>query len=272
VTHPDAIAHVLALARGTAPPPGVRQAVVSHLARCSDCWQALGTLHAQATGARPAEDAAMASLFGCERVRDRLFLLVGLDPATIAGAHAAEARHLGWCLACRTRLAELSAIERELTAAPRWVDVGERVREAVGRVVVRVGRTMAGLVEVPESFVLGPALAPAAVRGAAASTTLAQSTHFQLGDTPVWVELGVDAADEASAGLTLRLTTPSSDAFSVHVHEARPGGDALLARYTLRGADPVVVRGLWAGSFLVELHDARGAQVHRVRLDVGPGA
>lgn len=272
MTHSDAIAHVLALATGTAPAPELREATIAHLARCSDCWQALGTLHRDATGAPPDDEARMASLFECEPVRDRLFALVDLDPATIARAHAAEARHLGWCLACRTRLAELRDVERDLAAAPRWVDVGERVREAVGRVVLRLGRTIAGLVEVPESFVLGPVLAPVAVRGAAAATPLAQSTHFQLGDTPVWVELGVAASDDASAGLTLRLTTAESDAFSVHLLEARGDGDALLARYTLRGTDPVLVRGLWPGSFLVELHDPRDTHVHRVRLDIGPGA
>jgi hypothetical protein len=271
VTHAEAIAHVIDLAAGTAPSRHIREAVVEHLARCSDCWHALGSLHRDATGERPSEDATMADAFGCERVRDRLFALVDCDPATIARAHAPEARHLGWCLACRSRLAELIDVERELAAAPRWVDAGERVREAVGRVVVRIGRAAAGVLEAPEWFVLGPSPAPTAVRGAAAPGALAQSTRFQLGDTPVWVELGVAAADEASAGLTLRLTTAVRDAFSVHLRESRPGGDALVARYTLRGTDPVLVRGLWPGSFIVELH-GHGAHVHRVRLDIGPGA
>jgi hypothetical protein len=160
-------------------------------------------------------------------------------------------------------------------AAPaRWVEIGDRVREAAGRVVVRLGRIVSGLVEVPDSFVIGPVLAPLAARGAAAlmPPALAQSTRFQLGDSDVWVELGVDAADDASAGLTLRLTTAVRDPLSVHLREARPDGDTLIARYTLRGTDPVLVRGLWSGSFLVELHDPRDAHVHRVRVDIGRGA
>jgi hypothetical protein len=276
VIHSDAIAHVLALAAddaGALPSDAVREATIAHVARCSDCWHILGTLHRAAIGERPSEDATMATLFGCERVRDRLFELVDLDPATIVRNYAAEARHLGWCLACRTRLVELSEVEREQAARPRWVELGERVREAAGRIVVRLGRVVSGLVEVPEAFVIGPAVATAPARGAAAvAPALAQSTRFQLGDTPVWVELGVDSADDASAGLTLRLTTAIREPLSVHLREARPDGDTLLARYTLRGTDPVLVRGLWSGSFLVELHDPRDAHVHRVRVDIGRGA
>jgi hypothetical protein len=277
VTHRDAIAHVLALASDDAavrPSGGVRQTVIAHFARCSDCWHTLGTLHLAATGERLPEDAAMAARFGCEQVRDRLFELVDLDPREIARTQAAAARHLGWCLACRTRLAELVDVEREQAARPRWVDVGAQVREAVGRVVVRLGRVVSGLVEVPETFVVGPALVPVAARGAAAAAppALAQSARFQLGDTPVWVELGVDAGDDAATGLTLRLTAAVPEPLSVHLREARADGDALIARYTLRGTDPVLVRGLWPGSFLVELHDPRDAHVHRVRVDIGRGA
>ena len=269
MTHAEAIAHLLA--PGTPEgDPGVaaaRDATIAHVARCSDCWGVLVALEAPTTG----EDADMAARFGCEAVHDTLFALVGLEPAVIAREHAAVARHLGWCFACRTRFAEIVDVERERQTVPGWIDVGERVREAVGRLVIRLGRAAAGLVEIPDGFVFGPAAVPVPVRGTEGQTEIPRSTRFQVGDLGVWAEIGVDEAD-AAAGLSLRLLATVAEPLSVRVHEARAGGDALIARYTLAGAEPVLVRGLWPGSFVIELHDTRDAAVHRVRLDIGPGA
>jgi hypothetical protein len=269
VTHAEAIAHLLApgTPKGDPGVAAARDATIAHVARCSDCWGVLVALEAPTTG----EDADMAARFGCDTVRDTLFALVGLEPATIAREHAAVARHLGWCLACRTRFAEIIDVERERQTVPGWIEMGERVREAVGRLVVRLGRAAAGLVEIPDAFVFGPAAVPVPIRGADGQTEIPRSTRFQLGDTGVWAEIGVDEAD-ATAGLSLRLLATVAEPLSVRVHETRAGGDALVARYTLGGAEPVLVRGLWPGSFVIELHDTRDAAVHRVRVDIGPGA
>lgn len=278
MTHADAIAGVLALAAGqeagrARPSRAIRDATIAHVARCSDCWRTLADLHARVSEDAPADGAAMTERFRCEPVRDVLYELVDLDPATIARAHAGVARHLAWCLACRTRLAELIAVERE--SAPRWLDVASRVREAAGRVVVRLGRTAAGLLEVPDGFVPGALLAPVPARGATAASDvggLAQTTRFELGDTGVWAELGVDSAGDARAALSLRLSSPDATALSVRLHETRGGADVLVGRYTLRGSEPVVVRSLWPSAFVLELHDPRDARSYRVRLDIGAGA
>jgi hypothetical protein len=271
VTHADTIARLLAFRSGEPPrpSPAERDAVVAHVARCSDCWQTLATLHDGVVAAPAPERAAMAERFGCEPVQDMLFALVDVDPAAIAREHPDAARHLGWCLACRTRLAEIIAVERDLAAAPRWVEVGERVREAVGRLVIRVGRAVAGLVEVPDDFVLGPAAVAVPVRGAPAPEALPSSARFTLDDTGIEGEIAVEPGE---TGFSLRLTGDVAEPLSIHVREVRPEGDALIARYTMRGDEPVRIRGLWAGSFVLELHGRDGAQVHRVRLDVGPGA
>ena len=275
VTHARAIADLRALTSPSSearrPTPAERDALITHVARCADCWTMLATVHARIAETGP-EAADMATLFGCEPVRDRLFLLVDLDPAEIARDHAAVARHLGWCHACRTRLAEIVEVEREHARAPRWVEVGEQVREAVGRLVLRVGRTAAGWLEVPDGFVLGPVLAPVAARGDAPATSLVPSAAFELGDTGVAAEIVVEPGGATDAAFSLRLTNAVDEPYSLHVREARSDGDALIARYTLRGADSVAVRGLWPGSFLLELHGTRDASVHRVRLDIGPGA
>ena len=260
VTHAEAIAKLLAPAPQEGGVAVASPAVVDHVAHCSDCWQALADLDVP----EAADRVEMSSRFGCDAVRDDLFALVDLDARAIARDHAGAARHLSWCHACRSRFAELVAVERELAAVPRWLEVGAQVREAVGRLVVRLGRAAAGLVEVPDGFVLGPAVAAAPVRGGETVGASAQSARVQLGDSGVWVEVENDTAD---AGLCLRLLGASTEPLSVRLREVRDDGEPLVARYTLGGAEPVLVRGLWPGSFVVELHDARA--VHRVRLDVG---
>jgi hypothetical protein len=275
MTHTEVMAHLRALATpGTREPSSVarvrREALSAHIVRCSDCWQALATLHETVTGDRPVEDSEVTRRFGCEAVRDRLFALVGLDPAAIARDHAPAAHHLAWCLACRGRLAELIDVEQEYATAPRWVAAGERVREAVGRLVVRLGRVASGLVEIPDAFVLGPATSPMPVRGGPASGGQ-QSARFQVGDRDLWADLTVETADVTGAGLTLALSSDVSEPLSFHLREARADGDTLVARYSLRGTAPVRVHGLWPGSFVVELHDPTDARVHRVRLDIDAG-
>jgi hypothetical protein len=218
-------------------------------------------------------------IFGCDRVQDALFELATLTPDALARTAPVAARHLGWCHACRSRLAELRAVEREL-GAPRWSLVaraGERVREAAGRLVVQVGRTIAGLAQVPDGFaVLAPAVAVAPVRGPAADPSapvplLARSTRFALGDSGAAVELGIEPAGDARATVTIAIATPSTESLSLRLLEVRPDGEALVARHTVRGAEPVVMRELWPASFIVELHEPHGGERYRVRLDVGPG-
>jgi hypothetical protein len=272
--HTDVIARLRALGTivdGPACASEIREAMSAHVARCADCWHALADLHRGVTGDAPLEDTDVTSRFDCDTTREVLYTLVELDAASIARDHAPAARHLGWCLACRARFAELVLVEREFASAPRWIEVGERVREAVGRLVVRVGRTLSGLVEIPDAFVLVPCATAAPVRGATAPAT-SQSTRFRLGDRDVWAELTVDADDVVGTGLTVQLTSDVAETLSLRLREARADGDALVGRYTLRGTEPVLVRGLWPGSFMLEIHDPHDARIHRVRLDIGPGA
>lgn len=274
MTHAEAIARLRLLAEpagGVARPSAAeRDAVIAHVARCSDCWETLAALHDAVTDGGT-ERATMEKHFGCEPVRDVLFVLADLDPATIAREHPAVARHLAWCLACRTRLAEVLAVEREHATAPAWIETGVRVREAVGRLAVRVGRTVAGLVEVPEGFVPGPVPLAVPVRRTGI-TALPRTTRFDLGASGVTLELTVEPGSGTDVGFSLHLVPPVAEPLSVHVREVKPEGEALVARHTLRAAEPVVVRGLWPGTFVLEVHGTRDAHVHRVRLEVGAGS
>src|SRR5439155_1018829 len=86
-----------------------------HVGRCSDCWAMLSLLHELATGEPAAGAERMGALFGCGPIRDEMYLLAGLTAEEIRRRHPHVARHLGWCHACRDRVAEVMAIERAAT-------------------------------------------------------------------------------------------------------------------------------------------------------------
>jgi hypothetical protein len=274
VTHTDAISALLALQTATPPTADAQARAHEHVAACSDCWATLVALTGEDVGAEK-----MQALFGCDAVRDALVDLVDVEPRMFAREHPDAARHLGWCHACRTRLAELIAVEREFALRPQWIDVvtaaGERVREVVGQVIVRLGNAGRGILAAPDGFVLGPPVALAGVRGeapvdASSTPSLSQSTCFPLGDSGVTAEIGVESADDARAGLSLRLTTTSDRPVSVQLREVRPDDEVLIARHTLHGDEPVYIRGLWPASFIVVLHEPEDPRRYRVRLDIGP--
>ena len=113
VTHAEAIAELLARAprEGDAPSNTsaatraavggtARDAVVAHVAHCSDCWQALADLDVPDA----AERVEMSSHFGCDAVRDDLFALVDLDPdAAVSELDARRLRARGHGLAAAHR-------------------------------------------------------------------------------------------------------------------------------------------------------------------------
>src|SRR5262249_25493858 len=123
VNHEDCIAILLSPPSGPPDDPETtanRGTAEEHAAWCSDCWSVLRTAYELATGEAPAESDRMQSLFGCDAVQDRLYLLTDLTAADIRNREPVLARHLGWCIACRERLVELIALGR--AAAPRELE------------------------------------------------------------------------------------------------------------------------------------------------------
>src|SRR5216117_3355036 len=156
-------------ARDPAPAARERREAEEHVARCSDCWAVLSLLHELATGEAPPGAERMGTLFGCGPIRDEMYLLAGLTAEEIRTRHPDMARHLGWCHACRDRVAEVMNIERAaaqgdlgpplvVPAAPRSrraaARVGETVREAVGTAVIQLRRAGAVFTAVPEGFLV----------------------------------------------------------------------------------------------------------------------
>src|SRR5437016_8157875 len=181
VNHQECMAILLGSGQGRAGDPTLaareRREAEEHVICCSDCWAVLSLLHELATG-EPAPGAErMGALFGCGPVQDEMYLLAGLPAEEIRRRHPHVARHLGWCHACRDRVAEVMTIERAAArgdlgpplvapAAPRWrgaaARVGETVREAVGTAVVQLRRAGAVFTAVPEGILGSPMAAPAA--------------------------------------------------------------------------------------------------------------
>ena len=98
VNHDESIAILLDAVteepQGDRPAPDQRRQAEEHVSRCSDCWRALSLLHERATGERPPHADRMRELFGCERVQDEMYLLVGLTGPQIAAERPGVARHL----------------------------------------------------------------------------------------------------------------------------------------------------------------------------------
>ncbi|MCW5890853.1 MAG: hypothetical protein KIT14_09895 [bacterium] len=232
----------------------------------------------------------MAALFGCGQTRDDLWQLVGLEAVAIRNGHPDLARHLGWCLACRGRLAELVVVEAiaargelgDAIAAPAaapWRDVagraGETVREIVGRIVVGVRQAAAAFTEVPDGFAV---LAPAgggAMRGEAATlphAALGQHMQFALADSGLWAEMALEPAGRERVGLALSVSGPTPHRLSVHLRELLADRTELVARYTVHDVTPVLVKGLRPGRYVLEIHERDQALRFKLRFDVELGA
>ena len=235
----------------------------------------------------------MGALFGCGPIRDEMYLLAGLTAEEIRRRHPHVARHLGWCHACRDRVAEVMTIERAaargdlgpplvVPAAPRWrgaaARVGETVREAVGTAVIQLRRVGAVFTAVPEGFLVSPMAAPAvAFRGPPPkketepkkeAPALGQKTEFPLPDSPLTAELTLQPHGPERVGMALRVSGDEPPRLSVHVREIRAEGLELVGRYSVRGAAMVVVKGLTPGQYVLEIVDKQRARRFRLRFDI----
>jgi hypothetical protein len=291
VNHDDCIATLLASPPGQPGEPETaanRRAAEEHAAWCSDCWSVLRTAYELMTGELPAESERIQSLFGCDAVQDRLYLLTDLTAADIRNREPTLAHHLGWCIACRERLVELIAVERAaargeleplLAPAPQWRETatrfGAKVREVVGHAVVRVGRAAAVFTEVPEGFLVGAVPVPVgAMRGLDAESSettapgLGQEVQFALADSGLWVELRLEAQSDELVAIALRVSGSETSELSVQLRVVEADRAELVARYTVRGTAPVLVKGVRPGRYVLELHERERTLRFKLRFDV----
>jgi len=273
---------LLASSAGRPTEPGARRLAEEHVARCSDCWEVLSLLHELAVGAAPPDAGRMQKLFGCAPVQESMYLLTGLGAAELRAAHPDAARHLGWCHACRERLAELLVVERAAgrgefgavlapPVAPRWRETAERAREAVDRLVAEIRRAGAVLTTVPAGFVLSPLPAPAgALRGAAGGRgpSLGQQVKFALADSGLWAELTLEPEDAERVGIALRVSGGDERQLSVHLREIHADRTELVARHTVLATEPVIVKGIRPGRYVIEILERQREFRFKLRFDV----
>jgi hypothetical protein len=274
VNHRDCIAILL---KG-GPRAPEHQAAEEHVAGCSDCWSVISLVHELAMGTPPEGAERMAGLFGCAPVQDEMYLLADLSAADIRTRYPAMAAHLGWCAACRERAAEVLAVERAaargefaVPASPGWREIADRVREAVGRAVVQLRRAGAVFTAVPDGFVLSPGLAPA-LRGGGDLAGAGRQVEFSLGESGLWAEITLEAQGAERVGLAVRVTGAEAGRLSLHLREVRDDGAELVARHPVPDTGPVVVSGLAAGRYLLEIEEKSNARRYQLRFDVEPSA
>jgi len=294
MNHDESIAIVLdAVAeqpRGGRPTPDQRRQAEEHMSRCSDCCRVLSRFHEQAAGERLPDTDRVLALFGCERVQDEMYLLVGLSPARMAAEHPDLARHLGWCHACRDQFAELLQVEQAaaggefgppiaVAARPRWREaagaLGETIRELVGQAVVQVRMGVAAFTTVPEGLLLSPALAPAAAwRGAGTATEaafpppLGARAELALGNSGLVAEIALTAQGADRVGLELTVSGAEHSPLSVSLRTLAGDRTELVASQTAHAGTPVVFRGLVPGRYLLDIQEKQRDLRFRLGFEV----
>jgi len=286
--HDDAIAILLASAPGAsperAPAPSAASAARAHVASCSDCFEVLALLHELAADAPTTLRRDGRALFGCDLARDAFHRAVELDAPALSRHEPQLARHLGWCVACRERFGELLVVERmaargdvEPLLAPaeaEWRETvragGEVVRELVGRLAVRIGRSVAAFTEVPLGCGVLAAPVPVGLRRATpasgpASSDVGTAQHLTVPVCDGEYELDLALQPQGSARVALVADVAGGAGLVVALRSST--GD-MLARSTLRGDRPIVVRDLAPGRYTLEIIRTLPALRCALRLDV----
>ena len=271
MTHADCIEALVTRLRGVAREPSSTPwppEIEAHLADCSDCWAVVELLHESADGAQPPEQTRMAQLYGCERVRDRFYVLLGLSPAERTTREPAAWRHLGWCLACRDRFAAFAAIEADAGAAARSFADSPALRSLRAfhaRVVVAVRRGMAEFREL-EGLMALPTLAPLATRGAEPPEgDLLDEVRFRPEDGSAAADLRVHARSDGRVDLAVRLQGEVLAGTMLWLHTAE--GDEVVGCQTVHPGGVALFSAVPAGRYVLVLPSSPPSHV---AIDVQP--
>ena len=271
MTHAECIeALVTRLREGARAPSSVPwpPEIEIHLADCSDCWAVVELLHESASGAPHPEQARMAQLFGCERVRDRFHVLVELSPSERTAREPAASRHLGWCLACRDRFVTFAEVETDAGAAAWSLANSAAVRSLQAfhaRVVVVVRRGLAGFREL-EGLIALPALAPMATRGSDATAgDLLDEVQFRPKDGGLAADLRVHARSDGRVDLAVRLHGDVPPGTMLWLHTA--DNDEVVAGQTAHTGAVTLFSAVPAGRYVLVLPNSPPSHV---AIDVEP--
>jgi hypothetical protein len=279
VTHEEALdvltTWIVAGRQGNPTPRAARAAAEEHVARCRNCWIELRATHGLLTGAPLDAVDRMGSLFGCEKTQAKLYLLVGLEPASIAKQHPDLAQHLAWCHVCREDLAELVEMQQvvdEQATVPARTPSSERVAEALYRLAVVVGEGLARFSELPARLVAVPIPAPAGAwrSDSNAGQRLSGGEHvtLDLGDSGLQVTVTIEPQESGRLRLSLSLTGRSVGSIDVTLRQIQGPNEPILAAQTTLTNNPFVVGGLVPGRYVLEINETPDSEHHRVELAV----
>lgn len=281
MNHLEAITMLL---RSDSPRELERSAAERHVSRCSDCWSIVRSLDALATDAAPG-DGGPGDDLECRSVQDSLYLLAGLSPVEMRARHPAETQHLGWCPACRERLATLVVVEGEaangtllaeapeppaLRPARRAHGMGETVRDAVLPLVVAVGHRVAAFVRLPNGVVfaggtamLEPARGDVNLHVAAG----ARSIDIPLGTSAIVARLTVDRQGPGLVAIeaSLRAEQRTSGTIALRAHDA---SGELVALVTIAPGQTAKLGGVPCGRYCLELRATSLPDRFRASLDI----
>lgn len=236
LSHDEALDRLLATPAAGAP---VDADASAHVARCPSCWTVVAACHRATTGGDPVEAARMASLFGCDAVREELYRLAA-DPIA---APSYLAGHVGWCADCREHLVELLAFAR---AEATWRDV-------VARLVVRVGDGVAAFVAVmSEVRVLATVAAPVAARGAAARDEWTGQPARVAVPADANAAVSVAVAADGQGRVRLTFDVPA-DVATIALRAVDAAGERLVASQAVDAGTPTVFRQVPLGRYRVTL-------------------
>jgi hypothetical protein len=218
----------------------------------------------------------MAELFGCDDLRPRLYLLVGLTPDAMAERHPTLARHLAWCDGCRRDFADLVEMEQvghELAAEIAPVGFPDRLAGAVQRLVVAARDGFARFVDLPGHLIAVPIPAPAgawrAGRDAVHRVSGGEHLEVELVGARARVRLTVEPQESGRIRLSLSLCDPSSGPIDVSLREVGESTESLLAARSAVRGQGFVVEGLRVGRYALDIGDGRdGGTTQRIELQV----
>jgi hypothetical protein len=287
VNHQESIGVLLhsILEDGTGVPPSDRQRreAEEHVANCSDCWEMLAVLTTAATGTPPADLERVRSLYGCDAVRDELWLLEGLSRVQIEQQHPHIARHLVWCHSCRDRFVEITQVARAESAgefgAPLfgpavstvWRQTveaaGRSVRELAGSMVVAIESGIAAFTLVPDgvSWVGVPAAAARAARG---TSERRRQVRFPLADSGLSADVTLHSEAGGRLQVEVRVSGDDGRPLSIHLRAGQPPQTELLGSQSIASGEPAVFRDLPEGDYQLEIRDRQSGGVYRVALAV----
>jgi hypothetical protein len=282
MTHDDA----LRVLQDVAEENEAREQAIDHVGRCSDCFIVLARAHHIAGGSQASAD-RLDTLFGCTAVQRHLHVFATLTPEAVARDYPGPARHLGWCHACRERLADAMLIEdaarrgdfdefEPVADSASWrstvSSLGETIHELAGSVIVRVRRELGVLATVPAGLVVQPVTAGATRSSATGAGALGQRTRVELGDSGLVATLQMGSHGDQRVHLGLRVAGSVTDSLSAELRTIDGPTSTLVAAQRLAGASEVAFREVPVGRYALDIRDRVPPRRYRLQLLVDAGA